>query len=149
MAAEMTVAPGVLMAALNRRLHGRGSGFTTCVALRVDPDGTVTVANAGHLQPYLDGREMELEAGLPLGFDVDAEYVETRFVLTAGERLALVTDGVVEAMNGKRELFGFVRTEAVSGETAGKIAGAAEGFGAAVAQADDITVLTVVRTAMA
>ena len=36
--------------------------FATCVCARVYPDGTITIANAGHLSPYRDGREMELAA---------------------------------------------------------------------------------------
>jgi serine phosphatase RsbU (regulator of sigma subunit) len=143
--AEHTSSPARLMQALNRRSYGRGSSFTTCLILHVARDGEVTAANAGHLQPYVAGREIELEGGLPLGFDLDAEYAETRFVLQPGERLTLVTDGVVEATNGKKELFGFARTAAVSANSAHAIAEEAQLFGMPAAQGDDITVLTLVR----
>jgi serine phosphatase RsbU (regulator of sigma subunit) len=52
---------------------------------------------------------------------------------------------VVEAMNAKKELFGFERTRAISGKSADEIAAAAQAFG----QEDDITVLTIQRTASA
>jgi serine phosphatase RsbU (regulator of sigma subunit) len=53
-------------------------------------------------------------------------------------QLTLLSDGVVEARNSAGELFGFDRTQAISGQSAQNIAGAAQAFG----QEDDITVLT-------
>jgi serine phosphatase RsbU (regulator of sigma subunit) len=52
----------------------------------------------------------------------------------------LITDGVVEARSKSGELFGFERTAAGSAES---IAEAAQSFG----QEDDITVISVTRTA--
>src|SRR5579875_2636068 len=47
---ESTESPGAILAGLNRSLQGRGSGFTTCLALSISPDRTVlTFANAGHI----------------------------------------------------------------------------------------------------
>ena len=43
-------------------------------------------------------------------------YTETRYLLCPGDRLTFVSDGVVEATNSKRELFGFGRTQAMSTE---------------------------------
>jgi serine phosphatase RsbU (regulator of sigma subunit) len=51
-------------------------GFTTCLVLRLDPDGTVTFANAGHLPPFLNQREIMLEGSLPLGLVSSAYYGE-------------------------------------------------------------------------
>ena len=60
--------PGEILRAMNLRMLGRtNGGFTTCIVLCIDPDGTVTGANAGHLQPYLGDRELELSSDLPLG----------------------------------------------------------------------------------
>lgn len=143
--AEMTQSPAEILAGLNRRLVGRGSGFTTCVVLRLDGLGGVTASSAGHLNPYLAGREVALDAGLPLGLSAEAVYTESTFVLDREELLTLLTDGVVEATSVNRQLFGFARTEAISGESAYAIAEAACGFGKGAAQADDITVLTVAR----
>jgi len=52
-----------------------------------------------------------------------------------------VSDGVVEATNEKRELFGFARTQQISNQSATTIAETAQKFG----QEDDITVVSVVR----
>jgi len=134
--------PGALLSALSRAVAGQmEGGFITCVCARLDADGRLTVANAGHLAPYLDGVEAEVETGLPLGLDPDALYAETALALRPGSTLTLVSDGVVEAENAQRELFGFERTREISGKTAQEIAEAAKAWG----QNDDITVVTVRR----
>jgi serine phosphatase RsbU (regulator of sigma subunit) len=113
-------------------------GFTTCLVLRLDADGTITAANAGHIAPYLDGREIEIENGLPLGLAEAAEYGETTIRMEHQGRLTLVTDGVVEARNPRGELLGFERTQELSTKSAQDVAEAALSFG----QEDDITVLS-------
>jgi sigma-B regulation protein RsbU (phosphoserine phosphatase) len=66
--AEFTKDPAELLSNLNERLVGRGGGgFSTALIARIGADGRVTIANAGHLSPYLDGREVELPGALPLG----------------------------------------------------------------------------------
>jgi len=145
--AEFYSSPTELLSGLNRRLVGRGDGFTTCIALKVEANGEVTIANAAHPNPYLAGTEIETEPGIPLGLTLDVEYAETRLHLAAHQTLTLVTDGVVEAAHaGTRELFGFARTAAVSGNSAHAIAEEAREFGVGAAQGDDITVLTLVRS---
>ena len=137
--AHYTQSPGEILAAMNQRMLARSNGgFTTCLVLRVDPEGTVTAANAGHPAPYCDGAEKEIESGLPLGLSAQSNYPERTFTLSAGTQLTLVTDGVVEARGKGGELFGFARTEAISRENAEHIAQTAQEFG----QDDDITVLT-------
>ncbi|MGA8043985.1 MAG: PP2C family protein-serine/threonine phosphatase [Terracidiphilus sp.] len=143
--AHYTQSPGEMLAAMNQRMLGRQQGgFTTCLVLRVDRNGRLTGANAGHLSPYLNGSELSLENGLPLGLDAHATYPESQFQLPPGGQLTLITDGVAEARNAHGDLFGFVRTAAISTQTAESIASAAQRFG----QEDDITVLTVTRLAV-
>ena len=79
-----------------------------------------------------------LESGLPLGITSSAVYSQITLELAPGERLTLLTDGVLEARDKNGELFGFDRTAAISHEPAETIARAAQAFG----QEDDITVLT-------
>ncbi len=136
---ESSSSPAQILNGLNEGLIGRtGGGFVTCCCVRFDADGTVTIANAGHPSPYCDGREVEVEAGLPLGIAAGVEYSE---LVMRGERLTLVSDGVVEAENAQRELFGFDRTREISTKSAQEIAEAAKAWG----QNDDITVVTVRR----
>src|SRR3954454_7976381 len=89
--------------------------FVTCLCLRLSTDGSLVIANAGHLAPYINGQELTLTNGLPLGITSEVEYSETRHVLAAEETLVLVTDGVVEARDKSRNLFGFDRLQRVLG----------------------------------
>ena len=131
--------PSRLLEHLNRVLSdNRLSGFATCLAVDLMPNGDLALANAGHLAPYVDGKELATENGLPLGLSPEAVYDETTFGLARNVQVTLMTDGVVEARSKTGELFGFERTRAMSGRTAEKIAEAAQAFG----QEDDITVLT-------
>ena len=140
--AHYTQSPGEILAAMNQRMLARsGGGFTTCLVLRADADGKLTVANAGHIAPYLGGKELPLVNGLPLGLAAESNYTETTFQLGPGQQLMLVTDGVVEAREKDGALFGFERTAALSVHSAESIADAAQQFG----QDDDITVLTLQR----
>ena len=138
--AHFTRSPGAILQAMNQRMLGRSQGgFTTCLVLRADPDGTLTVANAGHIPPYLAGMELATESGLPLGLSEQTTYAESIFQLAPGEQLTLLTDGVVEARQKTGALLGFERTATLSTQPAEAIAAAAQAFG----QDDDITVLTV------
>ena len=140
--AEYTTDPAELLANLNERLVGRGGGsFSTALVAHIAADGRVKVANAGHLPPYLDGKEVELPGALPLGVHNGARYQPTEFRFAPGERLTFYSDGVVEAQNQEGELFGFERGRELSTQPAAAIVNAARLFG----QQDDITVVTIER----
>lgn len=143
---ETSFDPAEMLATLNRRLVGRSGGhFATCVAAEIRPDGQMRVANAGHLPPYLNGTEMEIDGSLPLGTVAEVNYPVYTHALQPGDHLIFMTDGVVEATNERRELFGFERTRAISNQRAAEIAEQARIFG----QSDDITVLGVAFTGAA
>jgi hypothetical protein len=147
---ELSHDPATVLDHLNRVLLGAVSSpgavpgldsapcFATCLCARIYPDGTLAIANAGHLSPYRDGRELELPPGLPLGVIADSHYDQVTFQLNRGDRLVFLSDGVVEATNHEGELFGFERTQQVSNEPARYIAQTAQRFG----QTDDITVVS-------
>lgn len=140
--AEETHDPVLLLRKLHGRLAGRTpDGFVTALAAFIANDGLVTLANAGHLSPYLDGQEIELPSALPLGISGGGLCEATKVELRAGSRLTFLSDGVVEAQKENGELFGFDRAKAISKESATAIVEAAVRFG----QADDITVVTIER----
>jgi hypothetical protein len=142
--AEFDSNPASILTGLNRRLIGRlQGGFVTTLVFKLDHSGQCTLANAGHLEPFLNRTELKVDGSLPLGMVADAEYQQQSFTLSEGDRLTLYTDGVLEARNGQRQLYGFDRMRALLGSdpTAETIAETARAFG----QEDDITVLTIHR----
>jgi hypothetical protein len=137
--AHYTHDPAEILTAMNQRMIGRSSGgFTTALVLRLDPEGTLTAANAGHIAPYANAKELDIDNSLPLGITASAAYSNSTLRLEADTTLTLLTDGVVEAQNAKGELFGFDRAAEISTSSAQKVAKAAQTFG----QQDDITVLS-------
>src|SRR6478609_510612 len=75
--------------------------YLTGVFARVDlRTGVVTFVNAGHVLPYLlrdeEVTQIELPAGLPLGLFEGIPYVTTEVALRPGDRLLLLTDGMLE-----------------------------------------------------
>jgi len=138
--------PAAVLTRLNRQLvETAEGGFVTCVCLRLQSGGALTLASAGHLAPYRNRKEMSQEMtvdqGLPLGIVAAAAYADASIHLAPGDRLTLMSDGVVEARDARGALFGFERTQAIASRTAEAIAAEARQFG----QEDDITVVTVER----
>ena len=135
-----TEEPAEILAELNRRLAGRiHDGFATCLIVRLDEQGRLTLANAGHLPPYRNGIELPMPGALPLGMLTGVTYELITTQLNPGDRLTFVSDGVVEAQNKAGELLGFDRTQALSTKSAAEIVDIANLFG----QVDDITVVTI------
>ena len=134
--------PVQILKSLNLRLCGRG--VATCLALRIAKDGAATLANAGHIAPYLNGEPLPMEGALPLGMMEGAESSVMHFQLAEGDRLMLMSDGVAEATDANGKLFGFERVNELlrTATTASEVAGAAQTFG----QEDDISVISVTRT---
>ena len=140
--ADYTHEPTKILAKLNERLVGRSDcALSTALAAHIADDGWVCLANAGHLPPYLDGKEVDLPGALPLGVAPGVTYECTGFALEPGSRLTFYSDGVVEAQNSDGQLLGFERSRELSLRPAADIAAAAKAYG----QQDDITVLTIER----
>jgi hypothetical protein len=118
-------------------------GFTTACCVRIEQDGRYSLANAGHLYPYIDGKEIATGPGLPLGIASDQHYVPVSGVLQSDQKIVLVSDGVLEARSAGGELLGFDRLAPLTLKSAREIADTAKAFG----QQDDITALTLARTA--
>jgi hypothetical protein len=144
--------PAQLLTQLNRRLCGRlQGGFATCVILRLHSGNEAvrecTLASAGHPAPYLNDQELTLAGALPLGLSPSVTYEETTFSLQVGDHCSLYTDGLLEARNHTGELYSFARLQTLfaTRPNAEQATQAAVAFG----QDDDITVLTLTRSAAA
>jgi serine phosphatase RsbU (regulator of sigma subunit) len=142
-AAQHSSDPSNILSEVNKQLCERQQASATCIILRIDQDGTVIVANAGQLPPYLNGREVEIEGALPIGIIADADFSVASFTLEEGDSLLLMSDGVVEAQDSRGTFFGFERIDAMLRQraTPKQFAEAARAFG----QEDDILVLEVRR----
>jgi len=118
-AAERLISPGEVLARTNDLLHPDipAKMFVTCLYLLIEPEtGKVVFANAGHNLPYLisNGSLSELRAtGMPLGLLPGMEYEEVEAQLLNGDCLLLSSDGLVEAHNPNREMYGFERMEKI------------------------------------
>jgi hypothetical protein len=142
MLARSTQSPADILQIVNQNMIGRTpGGFITCLMLHISTDGIVTAASAGHLAPYINGTELAVDTGIPLGLEPSTAYPENSFPLAPEDQLTLLTDGVLEARNASGELFGFERAASLSRRPAAEIARAAAQFG----QDDDITVLSLTR----
>lgn len=85
--------------------------FATIVLSKYWPRaGRVQTARAGHPHPLwvvnYGFRELPKLNGIPLGVELGTEYEKTEFVLSPGESILFITDGVSEAENEENELFG-------------------------------------------
>ena len=103
-----------LLANVNKEMHELTSEegfFATTVLSKYWPrKGGVHISRAGHPYPLwvLDHglRQLPKLDGIPLGVEFGTEYEKTEFVLSPGEAILFITDGVTEAENEESELFG-------------------------------------------
>jgi predicted ester cyclase len=109
--------PGQMLERVNEALVPSipSNMFVTCFYSILEPEsGRLSYANAGHDLPYLwhSGECEELRArGMPLGLMPGMHYEEKEIVLQEGAVALLYTDGLVEAHDPQREMFGFPRLQ--------------------------------------
>ena len=102
--------PADILFGLNNALIAQGQlGFTTACCIRIALSGEFTLANAGHIAPYLSGQELDTPPALPLGLIPEQTYDLVHGRLSPGQRLVLLSDGVPEARSSTGELYGFDR----------------------------------------
>jgi serine phosphatase RsbU (regulator of sigma subunit) len=130
--------------------------FIICFYAILDPEsGRLLYANAGHDLPYVwqSGEAEELRArGMPLGLMPGMSYEQKEIVLGGGDSALFYSDGLVEAHDPQRDMFGFLRLRALVREH-GKQESLEEALleqlysfvGEGWEQEDDITLLTLRR----
>ncbi len=123
--APRLVAPSEVLARANQLLVAEmpPAMFVTCLYAVLEPaTGRLRYANAGHDLPYLRTRSgvAELRAtGMPLGLLPGMAYEEKETILAPGDGLLLHSDGLVEAHNAERAMFGFPRLKELVGQRDG------------------------------
>lgn len=155
--------PGNLLTQLNAHLarrYTRPTGsFVTAFAAVFDPASrTLTYASAGHAPPLVvraDGTRTALNRAqrLPLGIKPTETYPEQTTAFVPGDRVALVTDGILEAANAAGDMFGTAGVGAalrpVSDAAADDLAAILDAWAAhtaGVPTADDRTVVVIRAT---
>ncbi len=158
--APRLVSPSKVLERANTLLHGDipSNMFVTCLFAVLDPrTGRIRYANAGHDVPYVhtaDGVRELRARGMPLGLMPGMEYEEKEAVLAPGESILLHSDGLAEAHNAERQMFGFPRLKEMVAEHAGgqelidQLLTALDRFTPpGWEQEDDITLVTLSRSA--
>jgi sigma-B regulation protein RsbU (phosphoserine phosphatase) len=108
-----------VMSISNQRLNKdiKKGTFVALLYAVVDAEQRALIlANAGQTQPIICSGDATKPAYIdtegdrfPLGIVKNCQYQETQFSLKPGDTVVFYTDGVVEAMNGKQEMYGFDR----------------------------------------
>jgi sigma-B regulation protein RsbU (phosphoserine phosphatase) len=152
--------PLEIMNRVNAQLakENQASLFVTMILGIVDTaTGRMVYGQGGHNPPILvpaQGKPTyEPAGGMPLGVFEDAKFGERELHLKPGETLLVYTDGVTEAMNQAKDLFGEDRLEkAVTGvadlspeKIAERVIEQVEGFVLEAERSDDITLLAIQR----
>jgi serine phosphatase RsbU (regulator of sigma subunit) len=151
--------PGEILARVNDLLTAEiPSGmFVTCFFALLDPEsGRLHYANAGQDVPYRYHRHgvSELWAkGMPLGMMPGSSYEEHEVTLAPGDSILFYSDGLVEAHNPSREMFGFPRLQTLleahadGASLIDVLLGELKRFtGEGWEQEDDVTLVTLQRT---
>ena len=157
--AQRLIEPGLVLERVNELLcpDMPAKMFVTCLYGVLDPaTGHLRFANAGHDLPYVKtaGGVEELRArGMPLGLMPGMAYEEKETLLAPGESVLLHSDGIVEAHDPEREMFGFPRLKETVADNAGgqalidRVIAELESFtGPGAEQEDDITMVTLERS---
>jgi sigma-B regulation protein RsbU (phosphoserine phosphatase) len=161
MLSEEDLSVGEIMIRANRRTKKdiKSGMFVALLYAVLDAeDKTLSLCSAGQTQPIHwssetdETRLVETKGDtFPLGILEDVGYQETRLQLASGDKVLLYTDGIVEAMNEKEEMFGFERLiEIVQGARSmsadsllKEILDRVNAFAGGAPQHDDITVIVV------
>ena len=113
--AKTSDSPGEVLGRVNEALSARipPNMFVTCFYALLDPKtGRLNYANAGHDLPYLrrgEDAEQLRARGMPLGLMSGVSYEEGQSLLHEGDGILFYSDGLVEAHNQHREMFGSPR----------------------------------------
>ena len=158
--AQRLIEPGIVLERVNEHLcpDMPAKMFVTCLYGVLDPaTGLLRFANAGHDLPYVNTADgvVELRArGMPLGLMPGMAYEEKEAVLQPGESVLLHSDGVVEAHDPERDMFGFPRLKETVADAPGgqalidRVLADLDAFtGPSAEQEDDITMVTLERSA--
>jgi serine phosphatase RsbU (regulator of sigma subunit)/anti-sigma regulatory factor (Ser/Thr protein kinase) len=157
--AQRLIEPGEVLERVNEHLcpDMPEKMFVTCLYGVLDIEsGLFRFANAGHDLPYVqtDHGVVELRArGMPLGLMPGMSYEEKEATLQPGDSVLLHSDGVLEAHDPERDMFGSPRLKETMARAPGGremmdhvLSDLAAFTGPGAEQEDDITMVTLQRS---
>jgi serine phosphatase RsbU (regulator of sigma subunit)/anti-sigma regulatory factor (Ser/Thr protein kinase) len=157
--AQRLLEPGIVLERVNEHLFPDmpEKMFVTCLYGVLDPEtGHLRFANAGHDVPYVrtaDGVGELRARGMPLGLMPGMTYEEKETDLQPGDSVLLHSDGIVEAHDAERNMYGFPRLKETVARSGGSqdlidavLGDLAQFTGAATEQEDDITMVAIQRS---
>jgi serine phosphatase RsbU (regulator of sigma subunit)/anti-sigma regulatory factor (Ser/Thr protein kinase) len=157
--AQRIIEPGEVLERVNEHLcpDMPEKMFVTCLYGVLDIEsGLFRFANAGHDLPYVQTADgvVELRArGMPLGLMPGMSYEEKEATLQPGDSVLLHSDGVLEAHDPEREMFGSPRLKETMARAPGGqemmdhvLSDLAAFTGPGAEQEDDITMVTLQRS---
>ncbi|HKV59862.1 MAG TPA: SpoIIE family protein phosphatase [Ktedonobacteraceae bacterium] len=160
-AAQGSASPGEILARVNDLLNPTipTGMFVTCFYAILNPaNGCVQYANAGHDLPFWrhSNGVSELRAtGMPLGMMPGSRYDEHEATVGPGDSLLFYSDGLVEAHNAERDMFGFPRLMSLMKDHAGDttlidflLCELTTFTGDSVEQEDDVTLMAIHRASI-
>ena len=116
--------------------------------------GRLTCTNAGHEYPFIRGgdgvfRVFQDKHGLVVGAVPKMVYKDYELQLRPGDAVFVYTDGVTEAANASREMYGMERLEEALNRLAGEspqgilegVKADVDAFADGAVQSDDVTML--------
>ena len=118
-ATSQALSPAAMLKQLNDSLQERkmDAQYVTMVfAVWNDEKQTLQIANAGAVQPlFCRGGQVETvqAEGFPLGMFKDVSYEEFTLSTRPGDAIIFFSDGIVDAVNDKEEMFGDARLTAL------------------------------------
>jgi serine phosphatase RsbU (regulator of sigma subunit) len=123
MLSEEKLNVGEIMIRANRRMKKdiKSGMFVALLYAVLDVKNRIlSLCSAGQTQPMLFSAAtgkislVETEGDtFPIGILDEADYKDTTLRLASGDRCVFYTDGIVEATNEKKEIFGFERLQAI------------------------------------
>jgi sigma-B regulation protein RsbU (phosphoserine phosphatase) len=137
----------------------RSDLFVTLLYAILEPDsGDIRYVNAGHMPPMIvradDGSvEEPRDHGMAMGVLEDIEYEDREAHLEPGDLLLVYTDGIVEASDVRRQMFGRERLSEAASKNRAKsalelaecISDAVDAFVGDAPQFDDLTLVVAKR----
>lgn len=158
--AKGLTSPAAILSRVNDVLASddhEGMFVTAAVAVLEGRSGRFTVANAGHPLPFaLDRGGQVAPLGQPdgpaIGMLPGARFYDHEYELDTGDVVVFYTDGVIEALNPQKDMFGETGLLESLGRSDGgppgavrKIAGDVYRFAGSAPQSDDVTIVSVGR----